>query len=155
MAVGLEAGAHVFAALLSMLSAAGLLVALYTGSKDKTLIKALAVAVALFVWIAWFTVAPVYTQEYGVDKAMIKSYDETLPAHAIGMETKEHIFFTGVWLATLLPIFAFTMDLESPVTRKLMMWTVIVLIIGGLIMDALGAWIGISAKLAWQMKSGG
>lgn len=155
MAVGVEVGLHVFSALLAMLSAAALLTAIYTGSKDKTLIKALAIAVAVFVWISWFTVAPVYTQEYGTDKALIKSYEETLPAHAIGMETKEHIFFTGVWLATLLPIFALTMDLDSPITRRLMMWTLVTLIIGGLIMDAIGAWIGISAKLAWQMKSGG
>ena len=155
MSVGVEAGIHVFAALLSLLSLSGLLALLYTGSKDKKLIQILAIAAAIFVWISWFTVIPVYTQEYGVDKGAIKSFAETIMAHAIGMETKEHIFYTGLWLATLLPIFAFSLDLESKSTRKLLMWTVIALIIGGILLDALGAWIGVSAKLAWQLMAGG
>ena len=153
MSIVINTGAHVFAALLSMLSMAALLALLYTGSKDKKLIRLLAVAVALFVWIVWFAVTPEYTVGYAYDKAVIKKYTETVAAHALGMETKEHIFFTGLWLATLLPIFAYTLDLESPLTRKLMMWTLVTLILGGILMEALGAWVGISAKLAWAFES--
>ena len=152
---GIGAATHVFFALLTLLTSSALLALLYTGSKDVKLIRILAVLTALFIWITWFAVAPVYTQEYGVDKQAILSYEELEKAHELGMETKEHIFYTGLWLATLLPIFAFTLDLESPLTRKLMMWTVVILILGGLVMDALGGWIGISAKLAWYYKATG
>ncbi len=109
---------------------------------------------AILVWLSWISVAPVYIQEYGVDKAVIKEFPETKPAHSIGMETKEHIFHTGLILATLVPIQAYALDLNLPSSRKIIMGTPVTLIIGFIIMDAFGAWISIAAKKAWSIKAG-
>ena len=141
--------------MLALLSSSALLALLFTRSKDKKIITYLAIATAIFVWLSWFTVAPVYTGEYGADKAAIKAHPETIAAHAFGMETKEHIFYTGLFLATLLPIFALSIDVTSISGRKLLMWTVIVLILGGLVMEALGGWIATAARIAWYLEAGG
>jgi len=155
MAVGFESGVHVFFALLSMITAglgAGMLL---TDKFNNTRIRKVALLIAILVWISWFTVAPVYTQEYGVDKSKIKSYPETVAAHAIGMETKEHIFYTGLILATIIPIIAYTTDIAgNKAIKKLMLSLFILLILGGILLDALGAWISIAAKLAWSMRGG-
>ncbi len=155
MAVGFESGIHVFFALLSMIVAgfgAGMLL---TDKFDNDKIRKVALLIAILVWISWFTVAPVYTQEYGVDKSKIKSYPETVAAHAIGMETKEHIFYTGLILATIIPIIAYTTDIAgNKAAKKLMLSLFILLILGGILLDALGAWISIAAKLAWSMGGG-
>ena len=152
---GLEGAIHVFFALLSLLSASALLALLFTNSKDKKTITYLAIATAIFVWLSWFTVIPVYTVEYGADKAVIKAHPETAAAHNFGMETKEHIFHTGLFLATLLPIFALSIDITSPNGRRLLMWAVIILILGGLVMEGLGGWIATAARIAWYLEAGG
>jgi glucan phosphoethanolaminetransferase (alkaline phosphatase superfamily) len=151
---GLESGIHVFFALLSALSAAVLLGILYRGAGNGRAARMLSIAVALFVWLSWFTVAPVYVNEYGVDKAMIKAYPETRTAHAFGMETKEHIFYTGLLLATLIPIAAYTVDLKEAPGRRLVLWMLVTLLIGFIVMESLGAWIGLAAKHAWSIKAG-
>jgi len=150
---GMETGVHVFTALLSGLSAVMLLGLLYSSSPNKKMVRRIAVAFAVLVWITWIAVAPVYVNEYGADKAVIKSFSETRNAHSLGMETKEHIFYTGLILSLLVPIGAYTLNLDKPGARKLMMWLLTTLIIGFIVMDALGAWISVSAKLAWSMKT--
>lgn len=155
MAVGLEAGVHVFFALLSMLAAAFGLGMLITGKIDNDKFRKLAIILAILVWLSWFAVAPVYTQQYGIDKGKIKAYPETVAAHAIGMESKEHIFYTGLILATIVPIIAYSVDIEeSKGARKLMISILLLLILGGITLDALGAWISIAAKIAWSMGGG-
>jgi hypothetical protein len=151
---GLEAGLHVFFALLSALTASLIIGLLYTNSPKHGLIRQLSILFAILVWLSWISVAPVYTEEYGVDKAVIKEFPETKPAHSIGMETKEHIFYTGLILATLVPIQAYALDLNLPSSRKIIMGTLVTLIIGFIIMDAFGAWISIAAKKAWSIKAG-
>ena len=99
--------------------------------------------------------APVYVNEYGVDKAVIKSYPETKAAHSFGMETKEHIFYTGLLLATLIPITVYSIDVNNAQGRRIVLWLLAGLLIGFIIIDALGAWIGIAAKQAWSIKAGG
>jgi glucan phosphoethanolaminetransferase (alkaline phosphatase superfamily) len=154
-AVGIEAGVHVFFGLLATISAAALATAIYAGSTDKRLLKILAIAVAIFTWIAWFAVIPIYTIEYKSDKAVIVKYPETAPAHEFGMETKEHIFYTGLFLATLLPLLVYTLDIAKPWNRKLIFWIAVTILIGGFIMDLLGGWIATAAKQAWSFKAGG
>ncbi|MEM1610852.1 MAG: hypothetical protein QXQ57_04310 [Sulfolobales archaeon] len=66
---GLEAGIHVFFALLAMLCAAALISAIYVGSTDKRLIRILSIALSILVWLTWFSVIPVYTIEYPADRA--------------------------------------------------------------------------------------
>ncbi len=154
-APGLEAGFHVFFALLSALAGVAMLALLYKQVGDRSTIKALGVLIAIFVWLSWITVAPVYVNEYGADKAMIKSYEHLKPAHALGMETKEHIFYTGLILATLVSIIAFTVDPATSAGRRLLFWSLVMLILGFIVLDFLGAWIGISAKIAWMLKAQG
>ena len=150
---GMESGIHVFFALLAGLTAAFLLGILYIKPNNLNTIRKLAVLFTIFVWLSWITVAPVYTQEYGTDKAMIKQYPETKAAHALGMETKEHIFYTGLILSLLVAIAAYTLDLSMPGARRFLIGTLIVLVLGFLVLEALGAWIGISAKYAWSINA--
>lgn len=152
---GIESGIHVFFALLGGLTAALLIGLLLKYSGNGKYIKYLAILFVIFVWLSWITVAPVYTQEYGADKAVIKSFPETKNAHSLGMETKEHIFYTGLILSLIVPIAAYTLDLTNPAARKFMLWLLAILLIGFIVMDALGAWISISAKQAWSIKAGG
>lgn len=149
---GIEAGVHVFFALLALLSATALLTALYTGSTNKGLIKVLAISTAAFVWISWLAVIYVYTVEYPVDRAVIVKYPQTELAHEFGMEVKEHMFYTGLVLSTLLPIISFV-ELEK--SRKILMWITVLVILGGIAMELLGGWISIAAKTAWSLRAGG
>lgn len=83
---------------------------------------------------------------------MIKSYPETIAAHALGMEIKEHIFYTGLILATFASIAVYTIDLNKNKAGKGVLMTVILLIIiGGFSLDAIGAWISTAAKIAWSL----
>lgn len=70
------------------------------------------------------------------------------------METKEHIFYTGLLLATLLPLLSYAIDIEKPWNRKLILWVAILVLLGGIIMDILGGCISIAAKQAWSLKGG-
>lgn len=149
---GVEAGVHVIFGLLAVLSSVALLALLYARHKDQRAIRILAIATAIFVWLAWFSVINVYTVEYKADKSVIVKYPETAAAHEFGMETKEHIFYTGLILATLLPLLSFS-DIEK--NRKLLMWIAAALIIGGLVMDMIGGWISVAAKQGWSFEAGG
>lgn len=71
------------------------------------------------------------------------------------METKEHIFYTGLVLATALPMLVFSLNLDNIWHRRLLLAVLITLVIGGIILDALGGWISIAAKLAWARMAGG
>lgn len=149
---GLESGVHVFFALLALLATSALFALLYMRSTNVKAIRALAVAAAVLIWLSWFSVIHVYTVEYPADRSVITKYPSTALAHEFGMEVKEHIFYTGLFLGTLLPIFAYA-DLEK--TRKLLMWTALLVVLGGIAMETLGGWISISAKTAWAIKAGG
>ncbi len=155
MTVGLESAVHVFFALLSLLASAALLALVYRRAANGAPVKILAVAVAILLWLSWFTVIPVYTVLYSADKSVIVANPATAAAHKFGMETKEHIFYTGLVLATLAPIATYALDLNSTAGRRFMIWLLLALIIGGLIMESLGGWVAIAAKQAWAAKAGG
>jgi len=149
---GLEVGAHAFTALLAMLASVVMLALVYVRSQQG--VKKLAMAVALLVWLTWFLAIPTYTVWYTPDKEAIKANPATKAAHVFGMETKEHIFYTGLLLATLLPIVAHTVDLKSDAGRRLVMSILTALIVGGMVMNGLGAWVTNAAKQAWALKGG-
>lgn len=154
--VGLEAGIHVFFALLSLLTAGITLGMLFQKNFDGSKVKILVITLTILVWLSWVTVMPVYVNEYGVDKAAIKSYPSTIAAHAIGMETKEHLFYTGLVLATLAPIIVYSTDIEKNLAAKrLLIWVLILIILGGISLDIIGAWISTAAKVAWFLGGGG
>lgn len=150
---GLLSGIHVFFALLGMLASSAGLGVLLAGSEPRW-VRRFALLAALFIWLSWISSAPVYMYEYGVDKAVIKAYDELRAAHSIGMETKEHVFYTGLMLSTALALIALVLDPVDHRSRRLYIAAFIILIVGGILLDALGAWIGISAKLGWFYGGG-
>ncbi len=151
---GLASDLHVFFALMGMLASSAGLGVLLAGS-DTRWVRRFALLATLFIWLSWISSAPVYMYEYGVDKAVIKSYEELRAAHSIGMETKEHIFYTGLMLSTALGLIAYVLDPLDPFSRRLYLAIFIIIIVGGILLDALGAWIGISAKLGWYYGGGG
>lgn len=157
MTVGIEVGIHVFFALLSLVTSALLFGILYVrGSKiSDNLVKLLSVAVAVLVWLSWLSVINVYTVGYATDRTAIISFPQTALAHELGMEVKEHIFYTGLILATMLPLIAYSINVESPGGRRLLMLIVILIIIGGILMEIIGGWLSIAAKQAWSLKAGG
>lgn len=68
------------------------------------------------------------------------------------METKEHIFYTGFILATLVSMISYSLDIaDNKSFRKLLVILLALIILGGIFLGALGAWIGVAAKLAWIM----
>lgn len=89
----------------------------------------LAVGLAAFVWLSWFTSIDVYTVQYRTDRAVIVAYPQTAAAHKLGMETKEHIFYTGLVLATSLPLLAYAFDLKAPWARRALMIVAAVLLV--------------------------
>ncbi len=96
-----------------------------------------------------------YIYGYAPDKKVIVSFDEAKAAHKFGMETKEHIFYRGLILATLVPIALYSVDPVSDAGRRILLWILISLVIGFIIMDILGAWVATAAKQAWAIKAGG
>ncbi|AEA12525.1 hypothetical protein TUZN_1044 [Thermoproteus uzoniensis 768-20] len=149
---GLEAGIHVFFATLAALDATALLAMVYL--RATKYIRPLAVALAVLVWLSWIAVAPVYVIEYPADRKVILANKMTAAAQELGMEIKEHIFYTGLMLATFVPIAAYGVDPASESGRRLLLWSLVALLIGYFVMDFLGAWIGVSAKMAWAAKAG-
>lgn len=120
--VGLEAGTHVFFALLAMLAGATLFGYLMKKGVENGRVRQLAAIIAVLVWLSWITAAPIYMYEYGADKARIKAHPETVVAHGIGMEIKEHVFYTGLILATLIPIIAYGSDVGgNDAARRLLL----------------------------------
>jgi hypothetical protein len=154
---GLEVAPHVFTGVFAVILSAIALGLVYSNTNVKLVrsIRILSIVIAVLVWLTWLFVAPVYTQEYPIDKKMILKYPDTAVAHEFGMEVKEHIYYTGLILASLLPISAYTLDFNKIYSKKLLLAILVTLIIGGVIMEALGGWISVAAKQAWYKSTGG
>ncbi|WP_290596230.1 MULTISPECIES: hypothetical protein [unclassified Archaeoglobus] len=144
-----------FFALLAMLAGATLFGYLMKKGVENGRVRQLAAIIAVLVWLSWITAAPIYMYEYGADKARIKAHPETVAAHGIGMEIKEHVFYTGLILATLIPIIAYGSDVSgNDAARRLLLYSVVLLILGGVILDGFGAWISTAAKMAYALGGG-
>ena len=68
-------------------------------------------------------------------------------AHNFFMETKEHLFFMLLVIATLLPIAALEDLVANKAARKFVVWMAGLVIALGLVMEGSGAIISIGAKL--------
>jgi len=76
-------------------------------------------------------------------------------AHAFFMETKEHTFFLGLFLATLLPIVVGTGGLAKAAgRRRLVQWNSAGVVVMVLAMEGAGAIISMGAKLGLMSKIG-
>jgi glucan phosphoethanolaminetransferase (alkaline phosphatase superfamily) len=146
-------GTHVFFALVAIVLAAWLIGELKRKDPDPKTIRYLAFAIAFLVWLSFISGGAWYVTNYGVDKAVIKEspYKWT---HSFGMETKEHLFFVGLLMATALPILVYSTEpLTNGKGKKLLLTLVVLIVIGGIFLEIIGGAISIGAKEAWAYKA--
>lgn len=106
---------------------------------------------AILIWLAYIVGGYWYVVFYGGDKAIIKAGPWPF-AHGLFMETKEHLFFMLLLLATFLPIAAYGDVVKKQVTKKLVLWTSALVVLMGLGMEGAGAIISMGVKVALLAK---
>ncbi len=105
---------------------------------------------AIFIWLSWILGGLYYVPYYAADKKLILA--GPLPsAHNFFMETKEHVFFMLLLLASYLPIAVRAKDLvSSKASRNLVLAVAGLIVILALIMDGSGAMIIMGEKCGLQ-----
>jgi len=116
-------------------------------------LRKVATASAILIWLAYITAGYYYVLYYGADKAVIKAGPWPW-AHGFFMETKEHLFFLTLLLATFLPIAAAGPVDKSAAVRKVTLWTSAGIVLLALAMEGSGAVISMGDKLGMAMKLG-
>ncbi len=138
---------HPMFGVLAILTATWVLVeALNVSPGNLARLRAVTVVVAVFIWLAALFGGYWYVFYYGADKAVILKGPWPF-AHNFFMETKEHLFFMVLIVATLLPIAAREDLVANKAARKFVAWTAGLVIALGLLMEGSGAIISIGAKL--------
>lgn len=114
---------------------------LNASEKNLRRMKIVSALSAVFNWLAYIWGGWWYVKFYGLDKAKILK--GPFPAgHDIFMETKEHVFFILLILATFLPIIIYNNNLfENKNARKLAFVVAILMIILGFGMEGAGSFI--------------
>jgi len=107
----------------------------------------------VMMWLAYLAAAYFYVLYYGADKGLIKAGPWPW-AHFIVMETKEHVFFLALLLASLLPIAASGPVDTNAGVRKVTLWTSAGVVLVVLAMEGAGAFISMGVKLALMAKVG-
>jgi hypothetical protein len=140
---------------LGMVAAVWVFVETLNASKDnESRIRTVAMTSTVLIWLAYLTAGYFYVVHYGADKAVIKEGPWPL-AHALFMETKEHIFFLTLLLASFLPIATAGSIANSRAKRKLILWSSAGVGLLALAMEGAGAVIsmGVKVGLAAQLGS--
>ncbi|MGQ9718897.1 MAG: hypothetical protein ACUVWK_03525 [Nitrososphaerales archaeon] len=151
-------GTHAFFGLLALICGVWLFAELRKDQVDVRTVKFLSLAIAAVVWIAWLTGGFWYVQYYPIDRAVINA--GAMPyAHSVVMETKEHIFYIGLLVATTLPLYAYGLS-NALATRdggmkKFLIALVVIVVVGGIALESMGGLISIAAKYSWMVKAGG
>jgi len=114
-------------------------------------LRGASVLAAILVWMAYIVGGYWYVVYYGGDKAIIKSGPWPF-AHGLFMETKEHVFFMLLLLATFLPIATFGEVVKKQATRSVVLWTSATVVLMGLAMEGAGAFISMGVKVALLAK---
>jgi len=114
-------------------------------------LRSASVLVAVLVWLAYIVGGYWYVVYYGGDKAIIKAGPWPF-AHGLFMETKEHVFFMLLLLATFLPIAASADIVRKAATRSVVLWTSGLVVLMGLAMEGAGAFISMGVKVALLTK---
>jgi hypothetical protein len=107
----------------------------------------------VLIWLGYITAGYYYVFYYGGDKSIIKAGPWPW-AHGLVMETKEHVFFLTLLLATLLPIAASGPIAKNLGVRKLVLWNSAGVVLLALAMEGAGAVISMGDKLGLVMKLG-
>jgi hypothetical protein len=114
---------------------------------NHTRIRALSFGVAAAMWLAYLLGGYWYVVYYAAEKAVILKGPWPL-AHNFVMETKEHVLFMLVLLATFLPIAASGNLLRNKSSRSVVLWATGLMVVLGIGMEGAGAIISMGAKIA-------
>lgn len=109
-------------------------------------LRVAALAVAVFVWLAFLFGAYWYVQFYAADKAIILAGPWPF-AHRFIMETKEHMFFTLLLLGTFLPLAARNGLSADRGARLLVLTSAALVALLGLAMEGAGAVVALGVKM--------
>jgi hypothetical protein len=115
-------------------------------------IRTASVVVTIFMWLAYIIGGYWYVVFYGGDKEIIKGGPWPF-AHSFFMETKEHLFFMLLLLATFLPIAAYGDVVRKRAVRAVVLWTSALVVLMSLAMEGAGAFISMGAKVALLAKT--
>ncbi len=149
----LSAAIHAFLGLLALLLGVWIAAEVRKREIDVDLVYKLSIALAVIVWLSWITGGWWYVLYYPEDKAIIKAGPMAY-AHGFGMETKEHIFYTGLLIATMLPVIVSSLKEKiASGNAKLVFHLALAIIIGGIVLEGLGGLISIGAKAGWMAKA--
>lgn len=120
---------------------------LHASENNIARIRGLSLATAIFMWAALLLGGFCYVFQYTPVKAVIIN-GPWPAAHHFFMETKEHIVFVIVMLATLLPIFASNDIVQNKSARVLMLWVSGLMVGLGASVEVAGNIIVMGAKVA-------
>lgn len=140
---------------LGMVAAVWVFVETLNASKNnEARIRSMAMISAVLIWLAYITAGYFYVLYYGADKAVIKAGPWPW-AHGLFMETKEHVFFLTLLLATFLPIATSGAIAGNAAKRKVILWSSAGVGLLALAMEGAGAIISMGAKLGLAAKVAG
>ncbi|MDW6005053.1 hypothetical protein [Vibrio mangrovi] len=133
--------------ILALLAAVWVFVeSLNTGDIHYGRIRNMSLVVAVLMWLTYLIGGYWYVVFYGGDKAVIKAGPWPF-AHSFFMETKEHVFFMLLLLATFLPIITGSDLIKQVAGRKVVQWTAAMIIVLALLMEGAGAVISMGVKV--------
>jgi len=79
--------------------------------------------------------------------------------HTIVMESKEHIFYIGLLVSTVLPLLTYGLSSRLAAgdagAKKLLVALGLLVLVGGVLLESMGGLISIAAKYSWMAKAGG
>ena len=121
--------------------------------QNQQRIKFSSMTVAILIWLSYIIGGYWYVQFYAPDKAIIKAGPWPF-AHSFVMETKEHLFFVLLLIATYLPIaVAGKQWIADRSARTLLLTLAALVVLLGLAMEGSGAIVGLGVKMGLLGKS--
>ncbi len=144
--------AHVLFGMLCVLGGLWIFVdVLNVNGSNLARIRAMSLAVATEMWLAFLLGGGWYLYQYAPDKKII--LQGPWPAsHSFFMETKEHVVIIILLLATFLPIAAANKLTESREARKLMLCVSALVTVLAFAADGMGGIIAMGVKLGLMPK---
>ncbi len=121
------------------------------GPGNMTRLRSASYISAVLMWLTYIVGGYWYVTQYAIDKAIIKAGPWPF-THSFVMETKEHVFFMLLLLATFLPIVASSHTAKSIGGRKLILWVAAFVILIGFAMEGAGALISMGTKVGLMAK---
>jgi hypothetical protein len=145
---------HPAIGVLAMLAAVWVFVdALNANEGNLKRILNVSILCAVLMWLTYIVAGYFYVVYYNADKAIIKSGSWAF-GHNFFMETKEHVFFMLLLLATYLPIVARDL-LNRRTARTVLLWVAGLIVPTTLAMEGSGAIIGMAVRIGLLKGAGG